>query len=210
MYFPVHHISRHIVYVAHNHDDWPLFRVWFAVATVTASIVLNLGIFTLLVAIHMALDVIKYRTKHKLSWHWVFVETIREGLIDVFFIALGLLMGIAFHHAVAIGGLGKLARLEVMMLNLILRVGPRLKIAEHLLEVILYWKHHFEEQFTPRAPLNKPEKGILAATLVCVIGIAMVPLFTSMSWGDVGKAAQYELTPRLELSITKTIEGLNK
>lgn len=197
-----------VVYIAHEHDEWPLFRVWFSVATVTASIVLNLGMFTLLVSLHMALDVVKYRNKHKLSWYWTGIEALREGLIDIFFIALGLLLGIVFHHSIAIGGLGRMARLEYLFFNLILRVGPRLKIAEHMLEIFLYWKHHFEKQFVPHEPLSKSEKGLLGATLVLTAGILLTPIITPLTYKDIGHTVKHELTPRLELGLTKTIDEI--
>jgi|GEM_PF-1761741 hypothetical protein len=200
--------KRHVVHVAHNHDDWAWFRIWFAIATVTASIVLNLGVFALLVVSHMVLDVIKYRSKHNLSWYWTFAETMREGLVDIFFISLGLLLGVAFHHAVAIGGLGRVARLEVLLLNMFLRVAPRFKIAEHLLEIFLYWKHHFEKPFIPHEPLSKSEKGLLFATIATTVAIVLVPYVTDITWLSVGQTIKYELTPRLEFGITHTLETL--
>jgi len=203
---PIIQLHSRIVYVAHEHDTWPMFRIWFSVSTVAASIILNLGVFVLLVALHMALDSIKYRTKHKLAWHWVGVETLRESLMDIFFIALGLLFAIAFHHAVAIGGLGKLAEMEILLLNLVLRVGPRIKLAEHFLEIILYWKHHFEKQITPHAPLSKSEKGLCIAIAIIAIGIITTPYTTPVTWQQIGATMRRELTPRLELSITKTIQ----
>ena len=204
-----HHIRRPIIFLAHSHDDWVWFRIWFSVTTVTASIVFNLGIFTVLVLSHMTLDIIKYRTKHVLSWHWTAVETLRESLVDVFFIVLGLLLSLTFHYSVAIGGLGRLAELEVLLLNLVLRVGPRLKIAEHILEVVLYWKHHYAGLFMPHAPLGRGEKGILLATVLCACGIILVPYVTIMTWGDVGSVIQRELTPRLEVNIMHTIKDLS-
>ena len=197
-----------IVYVANEHDEWPMFRIWFSIAVVTASIVLNLGVFTLLVSMHMALDVVKYRGKYNLSWYWTGVETLRESLIDIFFIAFGLLLGIVFHHSVAIGGLGRMAKLEYVLLNLILRVGPRLKIAEHMLEIFLYWKHHFEKQFVPHEPLSKSEKTMLYATLVLTAGIVLAPIITPLTYKDVGRTVAHELTPRLELGVTKTIDEI--
>ncbi|MBT3835163.1 hypothetical protein HOF56_02840 [Candidatus Peribacteria bacterium] len=156
----------------------------------------------------MALDVIKYRTRHNLSWYWTFAETMREGIVDIFFIALGLLLSIAFHHTVAIGGIGRIARLEVLLLNMFLRVAPRLKIAEHLLEIFLYWKHHFEKPFIPHEPLSKSERGLLFATITTVVAIVLVPHFTDITWLEIGKTMQYELTPRLEFGITHTLETL--
>ncbi len=205
---PFREVHSRIVYVAHQHDEWPLFKIWFSILTIAASIILNMGVFAALVLLHMALDVIKYRTKHSLSWHWVMIETLRESLIDIFFIALGLLLSIAFHHAIAIGGLGRLAEAEVLILNLILRVGPRMKIAEHLLEILLYWKHHFETQFQPRAPLSKSERGMLAAIVIMTIGIIATPFVTSLTVHDVGKTMKKELTPRLEFNILQTIEEI--
>src|SRR3989344_2356676 len=202
---PVRHVHTHILYVAHEHDEWPMFRIWFSISTIAASIILNLGVFVLLVTLHMTLDIIKYRTKHKLAWHWVGVETLRESLMDIFFIALGLLFAIAFHHAVAIGGLGRLAEMEILLLNLVLRVGPRIKLAEHFLDIILYCKHHFEKQLTPHAPLTRSEKGLLTATLIIAAGIAMTPYATPLTWKQVGHTMQRELTPRFEFGIAKTM-----
>jgi len=203
---PIIQLHSRIVYIAHEHDKWPMFRIWFSMSTVVASIVLNLGVFVLLVASHMALDGIKYRTKHGLAWHWVGVETLRESLMDIFFITLGLLFTIAFHHAIAIGGLGKLAEMEILLLNLVLRMGPRIKLAEHFLEIILYWKHHFEKQITPHAPLSKSEKGLCIAIAIIAIGIITTPYTTPVTWQQIGATMRRELTPRLELSITKTIQ----
>ncbi len=205
---PAVRLHKCVVYVAHQHDEWPMFRIWFSILVVTASIVLNLGVFTLLVSLHMALDVVKYRGKYNLSWYWTVVETLRESLIDIFFIAFGLLLGIVFHHSVAIGGLGRMARLEYLFFNLILRVGPRLKIAEHLLEIFLYWKHHFEKQFVPHEPLSRSEKSILGATLVLTAGILLTPIITPLTYKDIGHTVAHELTPRLELGVTKTIDEI--
>src|SRR3989344_2381172 len=207
---PVRHVHTHILYVAHEHDEWPMFRIWFSISTIAASIILNLGVFVLLVTLHMTLDIIKYRTKHRLAWHWVGVETLRESLMDIFFIALGLLFALAFHHAVAIGGLGKLAEMEILLLNLILRVGPRIKLAEHFLEIILYWKHHFEKQIIPHAPLSKSEKGLCLATAIIALGIVTTPYTTPVTWQQIGATMRRELTPRLELSITQTIQEVRE
>lgn len=205
-----HRVVRPVVYIAHNHDEWPMFRLWFAVTTVAASIILNLGIFALLVAAHALLDVIKYHTKHGLPWRWTVIETLRESLVDIFFITLGLLLGIAFHFSVAIGGLGRLAELEVILLNLLLRVGPRLKIAEHILEIVLYWKHHFEEPFRPHAPLSRGERWLCAATFLAAVAIVLTPLVTSVTWNDAVSVMQRELTPRLEVNITRTWDELTR
>jgi len=201
-------VVQPIVVFAHRHDELPWFRVWFTVATVVASIVFNLGIFFLLVLGHMGLDTIKYRTLHRLTWGWTIVETIRESLVDVFFIVLGLFLALAFHHAFAIGGLGRLAEAEILFLNFILRVGPRLKIAEHILEVVTYWKHHFAKKLVPRMPLTKGERIVCIATLITGLCVLLTPVLTSLTWETASRIMRRELTPRLELSITQTIDEL--
>jgi len=203
-------ILHPVVVFAHRHDELPWFRVWFTVATVTASIVFNLGIFFVLVAAHMGLDTIKYRTLYRLPWGWTVVETLRESLVDIFFIVLGLFLALAFHHAFAIGGLGRLAEAEVLFLNLILRVGPRLKIAEHLLEIVTYWKHHFAHKLIPRTPMTRGEKTVCVATIMTALCVLLTPVLTSLTWESASKIMKRELTPRLELSITRTIEELQE
>jgi hypothetical protein len=201
-------IVQPIVVFAHRHDELPWFRVWFTVSTIVASIVFNMGIFFVLVLGHMGLDTIKYRTLHRLSWRWTILETLRESLVDIFFIVLGLFLALAFHHAFAIGGLGKLAEAEILFLNFILRVGPRLKIAEHILEIVTYWKHHFACRMKPRAPLTKGEKAVCIATLITGLSVLLTPVLTSLTWEKAGRIMKRELTPRLELSITRTIDEL--
>lgn len=201
-------VLRPIILVAHRHDEWPMFRIWFTVATVVASIVFNLGIFFALVLSHMGLDTIKYRTLHNLRWGWVAIETVRESLVDIFFIALGILLAVIFHHTIAIGGLGRLGEFPILLLDLILRVGPRLKIAEHILEVVTYWKHHFTAPFVPRTALSAAERKICFATLAVAAITLLLPLFSSLTLENVLHTAKKELTPRFEVNITRTIEEL--
>lgn len=203
-------VLRPILLIAHRHDEWPMFRVWFTVATVVASIVFNLGIFFALVLCHMGLDVIKYRTRHGLKWDWVAVETVRESLVDVFFIVLGVLLAIIFHHTIAIGGLGRLGEFPILLLDLILRVGPRLKIAEHILEVVTYWKHHFTAPFVPRTPLSRGERKVCLATIAVTAITLLLPLLSSLTFENILHTAKRELTPRLEVNITRTMEELRE
>ncbi|MEK7137796.1 MAG: hypothetical protein AAB853_05960 [Patescibacteria group bacterium] len=201
-------VLRPIILVAHRHDEWPMFRVWFTVATVVASIVFNLGIFFALVLGHMGLDVVKYRTLHHLKWGWVAIETVRESLMDIFFIVLGVLLAVIFHHTIAIGGLGRFGELPILLLDLILRVGPRLKIAEHILEVVTYWKYHFTAPFVPRTPLSQGERKVCYATLAVTAITLMLPILSSLTFENILHTAKRELTPRLEVNITRTIEEL--
>lgn len=202
-------IVEPIIVFAHRHDELPWFRVWFTVATVTASIVFNLGIFAVLVASHMGLDVIKYRTLFRLRWHLVAIETMRESLVDIFFITFGILLATLFHHSIAIGGLGRIGEVPMLALNMILRVGPRLQIAEHLLEVVTYWQHHFTELSKPGAPLTKGEKTLCAAMFFVVSLTVLLTTLSTLSWGQIYSTTRRELTPRLELNITKTLEELH-
>src|SRR3989344_8595705 len=188
-------VVQPIVVFAHRHDELPWFRVWFTVATVVASIVFNLGIFFLLVLGHMGLDTIKYRTLHRLTWGWTIVETIRESLVDVFFIVLGLFLALAFHHAFAIGGLGRLAEAEILFLDFIQRDGPRPKIAEHLLEIVTYWKHHFAQKLIPRMPLTTGEKALCIATFAAALATVLTPVLTSLTWESASRIMQRELRP---------------
>ena len=199
---------RPLVLFAHRHDELSWFKIWFTISTVVASIVFNLGVFFLLVCMHMGLDTIKYKTRFKLSWRQTAIETYRESLLDLFFIVFGILLTLAFHHAAAIGGLGRLAEAEVLFLGLILRIGPRLKIAEHLLEVITYWKQHFHAKAAPLAPFTKGERWLSFATGLTTLCILLVPLLRTLTLVEVGRIAQRELTPRLELNIRKTVEEL--
>jgi len=202
-------IMQPVVVFAHRHDTLPWFRTWFTVATVIASIIFNLGIFAMLVAVHMGLDIIKYRTLHGLCWRCVVFETIRESLVDIFFIALGILLAILFHHSVAIGGLGRLGEVPMFLLTMVLRVGPRLQIAEHILEIVTYWQHHFTTLNRPGTPLTKGEKTVCAATFFVLSLVLLLSALSALSWEEIYSTTKRELTPRLEVNIMKTVEELH-
>ena len=192
-------VLRPILSFVHIHDEKTWFRIGFSILAVCASVFLNLGVFALFVFAHMALDIVKYRTKHHLSWHWTAVETVRESLVDMFLIAIGLFFAMTLHGSVAIAGLGRLASLEAFLFAMLIRLLPKVHIAEHILEILLHWKKHSQEQNYPLSPLSKGERRRCLLTLSLLLGIALLPLLSTMSWDTLVGKLMLELIPQFSL-----------
>ena len=134
---------------AYVHDDLPVFHAVFLVLTFLAAIMFNLGTFGLLVAIHMCLDVVKYREHFGFTWIQTIEGVIRESLVDVALLMVGLVFAVYLHHSVGIASLSGLLRAEVSIVRTLAMLVPKLKILHHFLKIVAHI-HHYMETTHPR------------------------------------------------------------
>ena len=87
---------------AHVHDDLPAFHAGYLVLTILVASLLNLGVFGLLIIAHMALDYVKYREHHGFSWRRTMEGMVRESLVDIALLGVGVVFAVYFHHTVAL------------------------------------------------------------------------------------------------------------
>ena len=85
-------------YFAQHHDEFPAFHAGYLALTIIAAAMLNLGFFAVLVLIHMALDVYKYKVVHKSSWLEVAEGVFRESLLDITLLLLGLVFAVYLYN----------------------------------------------------------------------------------------------------------------
>jgi hypothetical protein len=134
---------------AHQHDDLPAFHAAFLVLAFITAGLLNLGAFGLLVIAHMSLDVVKYRERHHYSWKQTAEGVIRESLVDVTLLMVGLVFSVYLHHGVGVASVAGLMRAEVSVLRMAAMLVPKVKILHHFLKVVSHL-HHYLEQVHPR------------------------------------------------------------
>lgn len=140
---------------AHEHDDLPAFHAAYLVLTMLAAAMFNMGVFALLIVAHMSLDLVKYRELHGMPWRSTVEGIMRESLIDITLLLVGLVFGVYLHHSVGIAGLSGLLRAEVTIIRALGTMIPKMTILHDFLKVISHLNHymrhvhpHFRDGYT--------------------------------------------------------------
>jgi hypothetical protein len=84
--------------LAAMHDELPAFRAGYLATVVLIAALLNLGVFAILIAFLMGMDLYKYKCAKGYSWRFAIRGTLRENLVDLVLFALALFATLAFHH----------------------------------------------------------------------------------------------------------------
>jgi hypothetical protein len=130
---------RSIRSFAHQHDDLPAFHAAYLVLTLLAAALFNLGFFALLIAMHMMLDVFKYRDVHHYSWSKTIEGVIRESMIDVSLLVMGVTIAVYLHPSLALfTGLKGILLAEITILRAIGVISPKLKILYDFLKIFAH------------------------------------------------------------------------
>lgn len=134
-----HFTLRSIRSFAHQHDDLPAFHAAYLVLTLLAAALFNLGFFALLIVMHMMLDVFKYRDVHGYSWSKTIEGVIRESIIDVSLLLMGLTIAVYLHPSLALfTGLKGILLAEITILRAIGVISPKLKILYDFLKIFAH------------------------------------------------------------------------
>lgn len=139
---------------AYQHDDLPAFHAAYLVLTFLAAALFNLGFFAVLILLHMALDVFKYHDVHKLSWARTIEGVVRESLIDVSLLLMGLVVTVYLHPSLALyTGIKGMMLAEITLIRAVGVLAPKLKILYDFLNIVAqvdYYLHRKHPQ------MNKP------------------------------------------------------
>lgn len=181
---------------AHQHDDLPAFHAAFLVLAFLTAGLLNLGAFGLLVLAHMSLDVVKYRERHNFTWRQTAEGVVRESLVDVTLLAVGLVFSVYLHHGVGVASVAGLMRAEISILRMIALLVPKLKILHHFLKIVAHL-HHYLDQVHPR---HRTEWSGLDFLCFYFLGLsAFLLIFAAplmhIEWSLVGEIMAEELIP---------------
>lgn len=142
-------VSQTLRQFAHEHDDIVAFHAIFILLAFLCAALLNLGAFALLIFAHMALDTVKYRERHSCSWRLTLEGVVRESLVDVTLLLVGLVFAVYLHHSVGVASLAGLMRAELTVIRSVAMFVPKVKILHHFLKIMAHL-HHYLEQVHPR------------------------------------------------------------
>ncbi len=130
---------RSIRSFAHEHDDLPAFHAAYLVLTFLAAALFNLGFFAVLIVLHMALDIYKYRDVHRLSWKRTVEGMLRESLLDVSLLLMGATVAVYLHPSLPLyAGIQGVMLAEITLLRAVGVITPKLKILYDFLKIFAH------------------------------------------------------------------------
>ncbi len=181
---------------AHVHDDLPAFHAGYLVLTLLVASLLNLGAFAMLIVVHMTLDFVKYREHHGFSYRRTFEGMVRESLVDVALLSVGLLFTVYLHHSVGLASVSGLLRAEVSLVSAALVILPKFKILHNFLKIISHLKHYID-QVHPRISQgwSKLDHFCFFSIEISLILIAAAPLILKMDPDMLFFILENELVP---------------
>lgn len=171
----MHSVLISLRHFAHEHDDIPAFHAAYLVLAVLTAALFSLGAFALLVCAHMVLDFVKYREKHEFTWRSTFEGMVRESIVDITLLLVGLVFAVYLHHTVGVTSLAGLMRAELTVIRTVAMMVPKLKILHHFLKIVSHI-HHYMEQVHPRH-----QKGWSDLDMVCFVFCAASVLLISLA-----------------------------
>lgn len=142
-------VLRSLRQFAHEHDDIVAFHAAFIILAFLCAGLFNLGAFALLIVAHMALDTVKYRERHSCSWRLTLEGVVRESLVDITLLLVGLVFAVYLHHSVGVASLAGLMRAELTIIRTVAMFVPKVKILHHFLKIMAHL-HHYLENVHPR------------------------------------------------------------
>ena len=181
---------------AHVHDDLPAFHAGYLVLTLLVALLLNMGAFALLIVAHMSLDLVKYREHHKFSWKRTLEGVVRESLVDISLLAIGVLFSVYLHHTVGLVSLSGLLRAELTLVREAAILVPKIKILHHFLKIISHL-HHYMDQVHPRHTKgwSRLDKFCIFTIGLSLLLIVAAPLLMNVEPRTIAFILEYELIP---------------
>jgi hypothetical protein len=180
---------------AHRHDELPAFHAAYLVIAVLSAALFSLGLFATLIALHMALDYVKYREVHHCTLARTLQGMTRESMRDVMLLSVGLVCAVYLHHTMGMAALSGLVRSEAVILQALGTVLPKYFILNESLLVAVHLRSYLSHQH-PRMgkgwnAMEITQMLIIAASAVLLAAAA--PLM-HMSQAHVGGILLHELT----------------
>ncbi len=163
---------------AKSHDDLPLFHAGYLVLTLLAFFLLNLGVFSLLIAAHIALDLVKFSNMPETTPKVTVIATVRENLIDLFMLSLALCLAVYLHHGAGIIAVSALLRLEVTLVRSFAIFLPQIENVWHGMSAFGNIRRHVARIQYATAPWSMGEKVMLWGFLMSLFLIVIAPVLT--------------------------------
>lgn len=180
---------------AAKHDDLPAFHAGYIVLTFLVAALFRLGMFGLLIAIHMALDFVKYREFKRWKLGAAIRASFREALPDLALFSIGLAFAVYFHHSLPI--IATVSGILRALLSLVGAIGtltPKYEILHRFLRTVRDLPAHFRSGPLLRAKHFEPMESFslfVLAGMIVLLGVA--PLLLGTTAADVGRVMVMEL-----------------
>ena len=186
----------HLRHFAHEHDELPAFHAAYLILAFLTAGLFNLGAFGLLIGAHMALDLFKYREKHQFSWKGTFEGMVRESLMDVTLLAVGMVFSVYLHHSVGVSSVAGLMRAEVSIIRFVALLVPKIKILHHILKIMAHI-HHYMEEVHPRHRRHWSGLDYLCFYFLglCAFLLLFAAPLMNVEWSLIGSILGDELIP---------------
>jgi hypothetical protein len=183
--------------IARSHDDLPAFNAAFWVLTFLAAMLFNAGAFLLLIAGHMALDVVKYRDIHGRKWIKVAEGVARENLIDVSVVALGVAFAVYCHTALPLmAGLRGIVRTEIAIVSAAVQVLAKTHVLHGILTILADIHSYMEKE---HARMGKRLSFVEIVSVACLAAslalVALSPFVLGLGGDDVAHLMEEQLIP---------------
>ena len=142
---------------ARDHDEMPAFRAGYMVITFLIAALFSLGMFGALIVVHMGLDIVKYR-HHRYGIGATFVAMLRESLVDMTLLGLGMVFAVYFHTSLPlIAGVSGLLRAELTVVQGIGTVLPKMKMLQRFIETMTNINLYFSKTIRKTQELRPVE-----------------------------------------------------
>ena len=161
--------------LARSHDDLPAFNAAYWVLTFMAAMLFNIGAFVLLIAGHVILDVYKYRTVHGKKWHKVAEGVVRENLLDVSLLSLGVAFSVYLHASLPIiAGLRGILRTEITLLNAIVQLTVKVHILHNVLMLLSHFSAYLEHVHPRMGKSGSIIESVSAVALAASLSLTLL------------------------------------
>jgi len=180
----------------HTHDDYPAFHAGFLVLTLLIAALFNLGMFALLIAVHMGLDYVKYTERHGFATRKAMVGVLSESIIDITLLMVGLVFAVYLHHSaglIAASGLLRAGGYSARAFGIVL---PKLEVLYHFCDTLMNPQEHmdhFDEEV--RARWTMAMTIAVCAVVSCVLLLLIAPSILSINALETGSIIVHQLTP---------------
>lgn len=169
--------TRSLRAFAAQHDALPAFQAGYIVLTFIVAALFRLGTFALLIAAHMALDVMKYREYRGLAWGKTIRAVVRENITDVALFTIGLACAVYFHYSLpVIAGVSGISRAFLSILGAAGTTVPKWEIGNRFVRTLRNMPAYLQDKSMKiGAPFDGMERFCFFAIVFNLALIAISP-----------------------------------
>lgn len=180
-----------------DHDHKISFLVIYLIFGIFLSLMLNLSVLLVFIAIHITLDYHKYRVS-RVRPGKALAKAFQEQLMDFMFVFLALGLSVYLSHKTpGLVGLYSMRAIEEVRIFSFIKALPRFLILEQTVKGIVHTMHQLRHHATHiRIPsFGEWEIFYVQIIIYTSILILIAPLLTGLTYADVWQNILVEISP---------------